>query len=306
MLNGFSTYLKSKGHRPYSVGKRQRVAGHYLQWLEKQGIEDTQATYNDLLAYIKHLQKRGISQRTVQHYMGTVKHYYDYLIDKGAVESPDGSGSPLRSDNPATDIKIQGIKRKTLYPILTAHQLHNIYHSYREDTNKGSRNKAILGLLIYQGLKTEELGRLETTDIKPREGKVTVPGSRKSNGREIQLEAHQVIDLYDYLFKARNEILQQGGKTKTDPSTNKLFIGPGGSTTIGNQVNPLAAVLRKKHPELESIRQIRASVITKWLKQHNLRETQYLAGHRYISTTESYRQNDMEGLLEAIVKYHPF
>lgn len=247
------------------------------------------------MAYIKHLQKKGISQRTVQHYIGTIRHYCDYLIDKGAVEN-----------NPSTDIKIQGIKRKTLYPILTAHQLHNIYHSYQAVNARGSRNKAILGLLVYQGLKTEELGRFEKADIKPREGKVTVPGSRKSNSREIQLEAHQVIDLYDYLFKARDEILQQISKTKTDPNTNKLFIGPGGSTGVGNQVNPLITVLKKKHPELENTRQIRASVITKWLKQHNLRETQYLAGHRYISTTESYQQNDMEGLSEAIGKYHPY
>ena len=295
MAKGFGRYLKGKGHKAYSIGKRQRVSGQYLSWLEKQGIGDYQATYNDLLAYIKHLQKKGISQRTVQHYLGTIKHYYDYLTGKGAIEN-----------NPVTDIKIQGIKRKTRYPILTAHQLHNIYHSYQIINARDSRNKAILGLLVYQGLKTEELGRLETADIKPREGKLNVPGSRKSNGREIQLEAHQVIDLYDYLFKARNEILQEPAKGQADPNTNKLFIGPGGSTGIGNQVNPLIAVLKKKHPELESIRQIRASVITKWLKQHNLRETQYLAGHRYISTTESYRQNDMEGLLEAIGKYHPF
>ena len=56
---------------------------------------------------------------------------------------------------------------------------------------------------------------------------------------------------------------------------------------------------------LLNTKQIRASVITKWLKQYNLRETQYLAGHRYISTTEGYQQNDMEGLSEEINMYHP-
>ena len=45
--------------------------------------------------------------------------------------------------------------------------------------------------------------------------------------------------------------------------------------------------------------------ITKWLKQHNLREAQYLAGHKYVSTTESYLQNDMEGLKEEINQFHP-
>ena len=56
---------------------------------------------------------------------------------------------------------------------------------------------------------------------------------------------------------------------------------------------------------VQLISKIRASVITKWLKKYNLREVQYLAGHSYISSTEHYLQNDMEGLLEEIQKYHP-
>ena len=51
-------------------------------------------------------------------------------------------------------------------------------------------------------------------------------------------------------------------------------------------------------------RQIQANVITKWLKVYNIREVEYLAGHPYISSIECYLQNDMEGLLEEIRKYH--
>ena len=50
---------------------------------------------------------------------------------------------------------------------------------------------------------------------------------------------------------------------------------------------------------------LRASVIVKWLKMYNLRKVQYLAGHRYISATESYKQNEMEGLTEEVNKFHP-
>ena len=45
---------------------------------------------------------------------------------------------------------------------------------------------------------------------------------------------------------------------------------------------------RKWNPNLINAKQIRASVITKWLRMYNLREVQYLVGHRYISSTESY------------------
>ena len=63
--------------------------------------------------------------------------------------------------------------------------------------------------------------------------------------------------------------------------------------------------LRKLNPSVINTKQIRASVITKWLKVYDLREVQVLAGHRYISSTESYLQNDMEGLQEEVQQFHP-
>lgn len=51
--------------------------------------------------------------------------------------------------------------------------------------------------------------------------------------------------------------------------------------------------LRGQNKMVKIPKQIRASVIVKWLRQHNLRQVQHLAGHRYISSTEAYTQNEM-------------
>lgn len=42
-----------------------------------------------------------------------------------------------------------------------------------------------------------------------------------------------------------------------------------------------------------------------WLTQYNIREVQYMAGHRYISSTERYVQDDLENLQEIIESLHP-
>lgn len=42
-----------------------------------------------------------------------------------------------------------------------------------------------------------------------------------------------------------------------------------------------------------------------WLKHYNIREVQYMAGHRYISSTERYQQDDLESLHELIESLHP-
>lgn len=52
--------------------------------------------------------------------------------------------------------------------------------------------------------------------------------------------------------------------------------------------------------------QIRHSVITEWLKEKDLRTVQYMAGHKYVSSTERYLTTNLEDLKEALNKHHPF
>jgi integrase/recombinase XerD len=58
--------------------------------------------------------------------------------------------------------------------------------------------------------------------------------------------------------------------------------------------------LKRINHKVTNVKQIRASVITNWLNSHNIREVQYMAGHRYISSTERYMQDDLENLHESI------
>ncbi len=47
-------------------------------------------------------------------------------------------------------------------------------------------------------------------------------------------------------------------------------------------------------------------VILHWLTQYNKQEVQYRAGHKYISSTEQYVQQEMGSLTDQLAKYHPF
>ena len=63
--------------------------------------------------------------------------------------------------------------------------------------------------------------------------------------------------------------------------------------------------IKATNPNFINFKQVRTTVITKWLKQYNLREVQQMAGHRYVSSTEAYQINNTEDLQEAIDKFHP-
>jgi site-specific recombinase XerD len=293
----FEEYLKAKAFTTSSIKARMNVIKMFWKWLEKENLEATEVSYNDLLLYMKSRSRKGATQRTIQNYIGVIKHYYEHLQREEKV-----------SINPASDIKVKGVKRKVLYHILEAHEMHQLYNQYPSETPKERRNKVMLGLIINQGLGVTELAKLEVKDIDLREGKIRVPGGRKSNSREMKLEAHQVMEMYDYVLKVRNEIVEMNPKRKYQErqETEKLFIGDGGnSASFSNYMTQLMIKVRKLNPVVINAKQLRASVITKWLRMYNLREVQYLAGHKYISSTEGYLENEMEGLKEEIQQYHP-
>ena len=156
-------------------------------------------------------------------------------------------------------------------------------------------------MMIYQGVNGSELSRLTIGDLQLREGKIYIAGGRRSNERTLPLEAHQVLDMMEYQLNIRAQLLQLH-----DKETDLFLVSTGSSDRFANALSKLMGKLQKLNGKVTSAKQIRASVITHWLKLYNLREVQYRAGHRYVSSTEGYMINDLDDLQEAIAKFHPF
>lgn len=293
-MKTYKSYLHSKGFSHSTTESYTNSLMQYLLWSEDQQIEAEQSTYNEVISYVQHLKNKNLKQRTIQLTVNALKHYFNWVVKQ-----------QLRINNPTQNINIKGIKRNKLYNIISKPLLEKIYHDYEveqldknEDANIAKRNKIILGLIIYQGLGTLELNRLQVNDVKLREGKIHVRQSRKSNARTLQLEAHQVLDFMEYTLNIRSELLC-GRKSE------QLLLTKGNSDRLHNAIQKLLEKLKKQHKAIENLQQLRASVITHWLKVHNLRRVQYMAGHRYVSSTESYLINDLEDLKEEVNRYHP-
>lgn len=287
----FKKYLLQKGYSLQTIKSFEVVITKYLKWLEKENIEDVAVSYNDIVHYIQKL-RNTVKQRTIQSETNSIKHYYNYLKELDLVK-----------ENPTLNIAVKGVKRKILYNTLNKQELEKLYNDYRNIKNDSlakKRNEIIVSLLVYQGLNSTELGRLTTTDLKLREGKIFINGTRRSNERTLKLESHQILDFMEYQLKTRAEILSE-----TQKETDLLFTSFGRSTKFNNIISKLLPQLKKLNKKVKSVHQIRTSVITHWLKNYNLREVQYFAGHRYVSSTEAYLINDLDDLQEEIGKYHP-
>ena len=180
---------------------------------------------------------------------------------------------------------------------LTLQQLENVYqnfltlpeweHKTRTAKELHRRNIVVLGLLVYQGITSGEIAKLETKHINLMEGKIYIPSSRKGNARTLKLQANQILPLKNYL----------------DECVPASYLFPTKKHT--DLVSSIIQQAKKQNPEVRSSRQIRASVIMNWLKSNNIRQVQYMAGHRSIVSTEEYRSQDLTDLSKQLELFHP-
>jgi integrase/recombinase XerD len=285
-LRGFKAYLQKLGNDQNTIRQKSNYAGYFLTWLESENLQPQETRYNDLLNFIDYCKLEGNSKKHINSKLRSIRNFYEYLKK----QNPD-------IINPALNLHLKGIKQKLPSGIISYDKLENLYQSFETNTDRDKRNKVILGLLIYQGITTEELHQLEVNHLRLKKGKIYVPGNRRRNSRTLNLKPFQILELYEYEIKIRPKLLLQ--------ETQQLFVSMEGNEQLKNSLHHLFRKIRKIHPEIISPKQIRASVITHWLKDHNLRQVQYMAGHKYVSSTERYQLNNLDKLQNRLEKYHP-
>lgn len=311
MSETFKNYLLSKDLSSSTVEHYHTHVMDFLAWLDQQQIEAETAAGKDVSGYLHMLKKRGNGNITRSVQLFAIKHFFDYQVQ-----------AEKRIDNPAKYLKIRGTHRQTLYPILSVQELDGIYNNYtvpkaddaRSNRNwftkyrlSRQRNKVVLGLLVNQGLATPEIAKMKLTDLNLREGKIFIAGARKSAARTLELKPYQIMELMEYQYTTRAELQKFCPK-----QSENLFISapPAGEQTT--EVNNAMYIWKRLSEEVEKIaprfinmQQLRASVITHWLGKYNLREVQYMAGHKHISSTERYKKNQTEDLQNEIEEFHP-
>lgn len=291
-MEQFLTYLLHYGYTEGSANSAVNRAKAFRIWCKEEGISELQVDYKKMLEFIEHEKNRGLSQQSMQGYLLEIKHYYNYLRKEKLVEL-----------NPLDFIQIHGVPKRKLHNILSYEELKKLYqdYSYPKDKLKEARNKALLGLILFQGIRTVQIHKLSIHDLRLRTAKVHVPGSIKTNPRWIKLEAEQLLDLMVYRLDIRPKLLERSGR-----ETDLLFFTEFSESDIAHNLkNQVIQGLKKANRKVQNSHQLRASIITHWLKTENLRKAQYKAGHRHIDSTEAYQINDLDGLKNELEGFFP-
>ena len=289
----YKEYLQEQGYSETTIIGNERQIEIFEKWCKKNHTSPIEIDYKISLKFIKYLTRKGNSKKTINHRLRSIKIYFNYLIEQAC-----------RVDNPIENTIVKGVKRTINYNLLEADELEDLYYSfetdkYQEEYHKYTlkRAKVIIGLMMYQGLNTTDLGNLKIEHLQLSKGKIYVPSTIRSNARELELKPWQIMEFIAYQNEIR-PIIQD----KIQNHSEQLFNS---NARFNSIIYHIFKKLKKYNQKVENIKQIRASVITNWLGHYNLRKVQYFAGHRYISSTERYLQDDLENLHEIVNNFHP-
>lgn len=294
-MNAFKIYLTEQGYTEATVKSYTFQVEKFIEWNTQKRIHIELFSYKEAVQYVQYLQSKHDKAKTINGTLSAVRHYFNYLINSNEVTT-----------NPFSDLKVQGEKKnRLLHNLLSSDELEDLYYSYETEKDKhprrllaNKRNKIIIGLLVYQGLTTSDLKRLELEHLELYKGKIYIPRGTIGNRRTLELKSWQVLEFIEYINEVRPKLLP-----KNDRHTPLVFIAS--QNRLTDTVIHIIKKLKKINHKVVNIHQIRASVIVNWLSKYNLRKVQILAGHKYISTTERYVQEDLKQLQEVVNNYHP-
>lgn len=272
-----------------------KTAKAYLREIEIYLLNNPSACeygYSDLLDYVGLLRKRYSNGKSVSRILSSIKVYYNYLCSVG-----------VRSDNPSKSLRLRDVISRDvqLQDLFSSEELSRLL-VVKPERYQGlsNRNKVLLSLLIYQGLKPIEIVSLECLDIDMERGIVVVKGSSKSNERSLLLRENQRIYLKKYIESERKDLL---GVIENS----KLLIGSRGLSLSESEISRhISRHYNIYLPRRVTALSIRQSVISNLLKEeHDLRLVQVFAGHKNPSATERYKQSNVAALQQALSVHHP-
>ena len=281
----------------------------------------------DFKSYL--LFERGLSDNTVQGYMRDIRAFYDYIdydIKKFDLSHIDIYLSELKDDGyKVTSIRrkivslrqyneflsrTKGVKdimaqyelpktEKKLPQVLSLEEIVQVIQSIDDSNPAGTRNKAMMLLLINTGMRISELVHLEINDINHSASNVRVIG-KGNKERLIPLDQETCHYVCSYMQDERSFFNKK----------NNLWLfqmNDGRRMSRENFYNILQKlVLDSGVREHFTPHMLRHTFATTLLENHcDLRSIQVMLGHQDISTTTIYTHVTHKQILDDYNKFHP-
>lgn len=289
IISKYKTWLRlEKSLSANSIDAYLTDLDKLTRFIESEGKEYADITYQDLQQFVAQLRDIGIHPRSQARIISGIKSFYRFMLldDYITVDPTELLESP----------KI-GLK---LPEVLTVSEINDILDSIDLSLPEGQRNRAMLEVLYSCGLRVSELITLRYSDVYFDEGFIKVEG-KGSKQRLVPISDTAIREIKNYLLDRNGMVVKKGFE-------DILFLSRRGTGLsrimvfhIIKQQTEMAGVHKNVSPHT-----FRHSFATHLLEGGaNLRAIQDMLGHEKITTTEIYTHIDRQFLRKEILEHHP-
>ncbi len=289
LISSFTVYLdQEKKVSKNTLESYKRDITQYLTYLTHIEIQNVFLTNKTtVITYLLYLQKNGKSTATISRSLASIRSFYKFLLLNKLIES-----DPTNNlETPKTERQIPNTLTLQEVDLLLAQPL--------ENTNKGSRDKAMLELLYATGIRVTELISLTIEDINLDLGFIRCKNGSKE--RVVPIGSIAMDSLSKYINQHRSTFI----KNKNEQS---LFLNYYGTalTRQGFWKIIKSYTEQAKIGKIITPNTLRHSFATHLIQNGaDLRSVQEMLGHSDISTTQIYTYVMKNRIKEVYNKTHP-
>lgn len=285
LIDQFTDYLTNERRAsPLTVANYRRDLLRLRDFCQRREI----GTWHDLDAprvrlYVAELHKAGLSGRSVQRQLSSLRSFYRYLLREGHVAADPAAGigapkSPRRLP-------------KSLSPDETARLM-----EVAPGDRAAIRDRALLEVFYSSGLRLAEIVALNLEDLRG-DGTLRVTGK----GGKVR-----IVPVGRMAQRALQAWLTERGAAP--PRTNGVFLGARGGRISARTVQRMVARRARQQGLAQPVypHMLRHSFASHVLESSgDLRAIQELLGHASISTTQIYTHLDFQHLAKVYDQAHP-
>jgi len=288
LINTFLNFIKNE--KRFSIHTQKSYRNDLLQfynYVQKDfGIENLKNVKYDMVrSWVVSLLENGLSERTVNRKLSSLRSFYKYLVQKTEI-----------TENPVGNIK--ALKQKKRLPTFVKQESMNrlFERSFYPEDFVGERDRMIISMLYYTGMRLSELIELKQIAINNKEIKVFGKGAKE-----------RIIPISESFYQIIKEYIQlkENNFSKT---TEYFLVTDKGQKMyekfVFRKVNhylSLVTTQKKRSPHV-----LRHTFATQMLSNGaDLNAVKELLGHESLMATQVYTHNSLEKLKGIYKQSHP-
>lgn len=290
-IHSFKAYLElEKNYSPHTVHAYEKDLISYQDFCgETHGLKDiSSSTYPIIRSWLVSLMEAGLTNRSVNRKVASLKAYYKFLMRTGDLER-----------NPLAQHKSLKQGKKVEIPFSEQEMKALMDPDFFESDWEGIRNRLIIEMLYATGMRRSELINLKVTDVDLERGTIKVLGKRNKE-RILPMIPSLGDNIESYLEVRRElEVIKDPALLFLTRKGNKMY-----DTLVYRVINSYFTRISSKTKKSPHI--LRHTFATHLLaKGADLNSVKELLGHSSLASTQVYTHNSIAELKKVHGASHP-